>query len=54
MRTKVTPRNFYNLLIFKGFFEARVFVNIDDGDWRAFLPLTNSPIKSPSGELLGE
>jgi hypothetical protein len=33
---------------------VRVMASIDDGGWRAFLPLTDSFILTPSGEFLGE
>jgi len=33
---------------------VRVFCSIDDGGWRAFVPLTDSFIKSPSGQFVGE
>ena len=32
----------------------RVMVSIDDGGLRAFVPMTNDFIKSPSGEFIGE
>ena len=33
---------------------VRVMVSIDDGGLRAFVPMTESFIKSPSGEFVGE
>ena len=33
---------------------VRVIVSIDDGGLRAFVPLTESFVKSPSGEFVGE
>jgi hypothetical protein len=33
---------------------VRVLVSIDDGGLRAFVPMTRSFIKSPSGEFVGE
>ncbi len=33
---------------------VRVMASIDDGGLRAFVPLTESFIKSPSGEFIGE
>jgi len=33
---------------------VRVTVSIDDGGLRAFVPITKSFIKSPSGEFVGE
>ena len=33
---------------------VRVMVSIDDGGLRAFIPMTNDFIKSPSGEFIGE
>ena len=33
---------------------VRVMVSIDDGGLRAFVPITNDFIKSPSGEYIGE
>jgi len=33
---------------------VRVMVSIDDGGLRAFVPLANDFIKSPSGEFIGE
>jgi hypothetical protein len=34
--------------------DVRVMVSIDDGGLRAFVPMTESFIKSPSGEFVGE
>ena len=33
---------------------VRVMVSIDDGGLRAFVPVTDDFIKSPSGEFIGE
>jgi len=33
---------------------VHVMVSIDDGGLRAFVPMTNDFIKSPSGEFIGE
>ena len=33
---------------------VRVMVSVDDGGLRAFVPMTESFIKSPSGEFVGE
>ncbi len=33
---------------------VRVMVSIDDGGLRAFVPMTESFIKSPTGEFVGE
>jgi hypothetical protein len=32
----------------------RVFVNVDDGGWRAFVPLSGSFIRAPDGSFVGE
>ena len=32
----------------------RVWVNIDDGGWRAFIPMTECFIISPEGKFIGE
>ncbi len=32
----------------------RVSIAIDDGGWRAFIPITNDFIISPNGEFIGE
>ena len=32
----------------------RVIGSVDDGGWRAFMPLTESFIKLPTGDLVGE
>jgi hypothetical protein len=32
----------------------RVFVEVDDGGWRAFVPLSESFIISPDGSFVGE
>lgn len=32
---------------------VRVMLAVDDGGWRAFVPLTDSFIVSPTGKLLG-
>jgi hypothetical protein len=34
--------------------DLRVTVSIDDGGWRAFVPLTESFIVSPDGSFVGE
>ena len=34
--------------------DIRVMGAIDDGGWRAFMPLTQSFIKSPDGSFVGE
>ena len=34
--------------------DLRVFVEVDDGGWRAFLPLAESFIVSPDGSFVGE
>jgi hypothetical protein len=34
--------------------DIRVIGSIDDGGWRAFLPLTRSFIKSADGSFVGE
>ena len=34
--------------------DVRVVGSVDDGGWRALFPLTDSFIKSPSGEFVGE
>lgn len=33
---------------------VRIIGAIDDGGWRAFIPLTDGFIKSPSNEFIGE
>jgi hypothetical protein len=33
---------------------VRVIGSVDDGGWRAFLPLTESFIMGPGGEFIGE
>ena len=33
---------------------VRVMVSIDDGGLRAFVPMTDDFVKSPSGEFIGE
>jgi hypothetical protein len=32
----------------------RVFVNVDDGGWRASVPLTDGFIRAPDGSFVGE
>ena len=34
--------------------DIRVVGSVDDGGWRAFMPLTETFIKSPSNEFIGE
>lgn len=34
--------------------DLRVVASIDDGGWRAFVPLTDSFIRSPDGGFVGE
>ncbi len=32
----------------------RVFVNVDDGGWRAFVPLSDGFVRAPDGSFVGE
>jgi hypothetical protein len=34
--------------------DLRLFVEVDDGGWRAFVPLSESFIVSPDGSFVGE
>lgn len=34
--------------------DLRIFVEVDDGGWRAFVPLSESFIISPDGSFVGE
>ena len=34
--------------------DVRVIISIDDGGWRAFVPLTDSFIMAPDGSFVGE
>jgi hypothetical protein len=34
--------------------KLRVFVNVDDGCWRAFVPLSDGFIRAPDGSFVGE